>query len=73
MELQQERKLDLLKHMTNQCKNMEKYHGSIAKWLKINIDDWMEKLVLEYKKMPMTFKKIFCLNKSCFNTMSLHM
>ena len=29
---------------------MEKYYYNIAKCLKINMEEWLEKLVLEYKK-----------------------
>ena len=50
MEQQKERKIHLLQHMMCQSKVMHQHFHSNARCLKINMDDWIEKMVLEYKE-----------------------
>ena len=50
MASQEERKLDLLKHMIHQCQDMEKNYYTISKCLYHTMEEGLEKLVLEYKE-----------------------
>ena len=50
MEQQKERKIQLLQHMMCQSKAMHQHFHSIAMCLKINMDDWIKKMVLVNKE-----------------------